>query len=201
VPVEINPRFKPSQTPSSKMPKKEVAKGNRYDLPGVIRGLTAIAYANGNCSKASRDLKEAGIKIRQQTLSNWLRDHKEDYERIRREILPQVGAVVADEHLDLARKQIQISNELAARLQEEGRDIPIRDVAGAMRNADVGASIHTERARDLQGDFETPNKQNRSLPELIRALKAKGVEVIDGQATEETIKSFPCSTEETREVE
>jgi hypothetical protein len=66
------------------------------------------------------------------------------------------------------------------------------DLSRAMRNADVGASIHTERARDLQGDFETPNKLTQTVPDLIRSLKAKGVEIIDGEATEETPEELPA---------
>jgi hypothetical protein len=174
------------------MAKKEVAKGKRYGLPEILRGLTAVAYANGNCNKANRDLKEAGIKVSVQTLRNWLRDNQADYERIRREILPQVGAQVADEHMDLARKQLDGANLLADRLIKEGAELPIRDVAGAMRNFDVGSGIHTEKARELQGDFETPGKPQK--PEhVLRALREKlGLPpTIDAQAVEVPIEELP----------
>ena len=156
------------------MTKREVAKGNRYALPEITRGLTALAYANGNAAKASRDLKEDGIKISPSTLNKWANDYQSDLERIRREILPQVGAKVADEHMALARKQLHGAEMLADRLIKEGKEIPIRDVAGAMRNFDVGTGIHTEKARELQGDYETPAK-HQSAADILRSLAAKGI--------------------------
>jgi hypothetical protein len=171
--------------------KREVAKGNRYGLPEIMRGLTAVAYENGNVSRAVKALKADGIKVSPATLGRWVKDNPADYERIRRDILPQVGAKVADEHMDLARKQLGGAAMLAERLIKEGKDLPIRDVAGAMRNFDVGAGIHTEKARELQGDFETPNKTNKTAAELLRALQARGVGVLDGEATEEPIEQLP----------
>lgn len=144
-----------------------------YGLPEVTRGLTAVAYANGNFAKAARDLREDGWTIEDKTLSRWVNGkHKADYERIRREVLPIVGAQTADEHMALARKQIGIASQLADRLLENADQLEPKDLAGAMRNADVGSGIHTEKARDLAGDFETPAK-SRSAEEILRSLFSK----------------------------
>lgn len=157
---------------------------SKYNLEEILRGLTAVAYANGNANRARRDLAQAGIKIPTRTLRGWVNDtHKEQYEHIRTEVLPKVGAQVADEHMELARKQLEIAGALADRLKAEGKDLPIRDVANAMRNADVGAGIHTEKARDLQGDFGTPSKAMRSADEILRKLQSIGV-IVEGTAEE-----------------
>jgi hypothetical protein len=159
--------------------------GHRYDLEQVLRGLTAVAYANGNSTQAARDLEEDGITIPQKTLWRWaMRTHREDYERIRREILPVVGAAVADKHMALADRQIDLASELAERLSKEAGDLPIRDVPGAMRNASVGAGIHTDKARDLQGDFATPPTPTRTSAELLRELAAEGM-VLNGDVEDE----------------
>lgn len=161
-----------------------------YGLEEVLRGLTAVAYANGNAAKAQRDLMETGWKVSRRTLLKWSRhSHADDYERIRREILPEVGARVADEHMDLARTANGIAGEMLQRMKGQIGEIPARDLPGGIRNVSTTAGIHTDKARDLAGDYSTPNKTTRELPEVLRALKDKlglEVEVIDAEAVEET---------------
>lgn len=159
-----------------------------YSLPEILRGLTAVAYANGNSRQAARDLAEADIAIPHRTLHRWAKEsHAEDYERIRRETLPQVGAEVADEHMAFARRQIRMADKLADRLEKESDDLPLRDVPAAMRNASVGAGIHTDKARDLQGDFGTPHKLVRSASEVLNALKGRGVMIEGSVESEEDV--------------
>jgi hypothetical protein len=50
-----------------------------------------------------------------------------------------------------------------------------RDKVNAIGKMDIGSGIHTEKARDLQGDFATPSSQLRSAEEILRNLKAAGL--------------------------
>ena len=54
--------------------KKPVKRNVRqdYSLAEVQRGLTAVAYANGNRNQAERDLTEAGQRIPSTTLREWV---------------------------------------------------------------------------------------------------------------------------------
>lgn len=152
-----------------------------YGQREIQRGLIALAYANGNAAKAHRDLAEDDLDIPERTLNFWAIDqHKDEYERVRREVLPIVGAQTADEHMALARKQMAVSNKLADELARETHKLDPRDKATAMRNLDVGSGIHTGNARDLQGDYATPHKSQDT-----KALLRKFYSLIGAETPEE----------------
>lgn len=163
--------------------------GNRHDLPEVQRGLTAIAYANGKFRPAARELEADGFKVSPKTLAAWYREHREDYERIRREILPVVGAVVADEHMALARRNNQLEDEIADQLKEKLLDLPPKELSTALRNVAVSSGVHTDKARLLQGDYATPQKPQKTADEIMRELEAEGLklETIDVEVLDEEI--------------
>lgn len=159
-----------------------------HDLETVMHGLTAVALSNGSCRRASRELEKVGVKVAPRTLTTWKRNHAEDYERIRREILPKIGAEVADEHMQIARESNDLEREATKRLRGQLDELPARELANVQRNAAVSAGIHTDKARDLQGDFSTPPTIDRSHEEIVRELEAEGVrlDVITVEVIEET---------------
>lgn len=157
-----------------------------YGTEEIERGLIAVAFANGNGSQASRDLAEDGIKIPAKTLYAWSRKTKvARYEQIRSTVVEKVRQRAADAHRALAEKQIQISSEATDLLRGKLTEIPARDLPNAVRNLDVGSAIHTDKAQALEGEA-TVIQVKRELPDVLRALKAKGVDIgfINGSAVE-----------------
>lgn len=138
-------------------------------------GLIAVARHNGNTRRAAKELKGAGIEVAHQTLHRWMRTKYADrYQKIREQCLPAVRTLAADKHMELAELNAKAEKKMLARLNRNVDEIPARDLPGAIRNAAVAGSIHTERAEDLN---DQPNVRVAiDLAGTLQELKSLGVE-------------------------
>lgn len=159
-----------------------------------------MALASGNSRKAAEMLASQGLKVGSKTLWRWTNErHGEEYERIRRDVLPRVREHTAELHMELAEREIAMSHELIDRLDKTKGEIPPRDLPGAIRNLDVGSGVHTDKARDLRGD-PTVTVEKHSLQETIRGLEDLGLkvkivhdEVIEGAVDAQVVEELPAS--------
>jgi hypothetical protein len=145
-----------------------------YTAEQVELGLLAVAYANGNTRKAARELKTANVKVPPRTLWDWSRKSRlEDYERVRRKVLPKIQQRAAEQHMGIAEAGMEVQEKMLTRLGKESGNLEIKDVSTASRNLAVTVGIHAEKAQLLAG--EPTQIVHRSADEVLRALKAKGV--------------------------
>jgi hypothetical protein len=169
---------------------KLLSRSPRYTDQDRERGLVALALTSGNTRAAARTLTEQGLRVSHQTLGNWSkRNGGEEYERVRAQVLPRVRAYAAEKHMALADSMVELAGEMGKRLKLEHQDMPIRDVAGAIRNVSTAAGISTDKARDLRGD-PTAVVEHRSIEDVRRALRAKGWD-IEGEAVDVSADESP----------
>ncbi len=160
------------------VPEREHKPGEPYDEPIVLAALLELALAGGSPTRAARRLKERGTPVSRQVLQKWLDTRAEQYAQIRDEQARAIQARIAVEHEDLAIQAAGVTRKLLARLDEEASDIPIRDVAGAARNAGTIAGISTDKQM-LTRERPLPLSQPpRAVAELERSLVSLGVAVI-----------------------
>jgi hypothetical protein len=144
-----------------------------YTDAEVERALVAIALHDGNTRRAARVLKEQGLPIPRETLRAWPDKHEQLYSQVQAKVLPLVKAQTAEEHMELARYQMQVSRKLTERLDREANAVPIRDVSTAQRNLDVGSGIHTQRGAELRGEPQVVEYRNVDVIGNMRRLREK----------------------------
>jgi hypothetical protein len=159
---------------------------SNYDAAEIERGLIAMAMESGNTGRARKLLKEEGALERMPnatTLHRWTETYRDRYKEIRAEVLPQIKARLADVHTDLANNLAELEQEAADLLKTNLKKLAARDQINLVRNAAIAGAVHVDKAQLLRGDATSIVK--RELPEVVRALAAKGI-VIEGTATEVT---------------
>jgi hypothetical protein len=94
-----------------------------YSEEEIGRALCAVALASGNHSRASRDLAETGLDIPSRTLSDWTRDeHRQRYEEIKLEAIPEIYSHLADEMESLVSYQLHVERKLTEKIEDRGQD-------------------------------------------------------------------------------
>jgi hypothetical protein len=169
------------------MPKK-------HDLETIERGLVEMVAANGNATLASERLKVGGVTVSKRTLHRWKEQNEERYESIRSDLLPKLNAYAAELHRNTALRIGSANEKLIDQLEETYKDIPARDLPGAIRNASTAKAVEVDKAQLLAGE-PTQRVDSRSVRDILRGLKAKGadVEIIDAEVvSEEDIKEIPA---------
>jgi hypothetical protein len=149
------------------------APGGTYTLEEVERGLVAVALCSGNSRRAARLLEDQDTPIPRGTLERWKADRADTYERVREDVTPRLKAMLAEEHTDLARAQMDTARKLLTRLDEEAEELPARDLPTAIRNLDVGTGIHTDKSRDLRGEATVVRHETVDVANLLKALQAR----------------------------
>lgn len=162
-------------------------KSNYFTEAQIQRALTEVAACSGNTHMAERNLAADGFSVAQRTLWKWSRRmYVGDYERIRTEILPAITKAAAEQHLALARRQMEGAALLADELIAERDQLEPRDRINALGKLDIGSGIHSEKAQLLAGNPTQIVENN--LGDLKRALAQRGVSVvIEGTAVEEPL--------------
>lgn len=158
-----------------------------YMAAEITRALTEVAACSGNTHMAARHLAEDGLPIDQKTLWEWSkRRHVEIYERIRVEQLPQITAQATEQHMALARQQMEASqvaaSEIAARLPR----MEDKDLVNAMGKFDIGSGIHTEKAQLLAG--QPTARVATDLQGVLKDIRSMGIDpavVIDAEVVGE----------------
>jgi hypothetical protein len=174
-PVSTEPE-KPRSSPVSppKAREAQVATEPPFDADERLeRGLLAVAAFNGNTRRAAAFLAEDGFKINHQTLWAWAnRIHLDRYEEIRVERLPRVQRAAAEQHMELATRNMELEGKLLDDLDEKRHELAARDISTAARNVAVGTGIHTEKSQ-LLNDQPTEIHKNRDASDVLRLLKAR----------------------------
>jgi hypothetical protein len=146
-----------------------------YDLEEIERGLRAVALAGGNTRLASRRLRDLhGLAVPPSTLRRWIEaTHSERYEVIRVEEAERVQRLAASEFEDLGRRSMVIVHKGLDRLEREMDQLPLRDVAGAVRNVGVVAGLSQSQVQvTRERPLVTKREHVRDLDEIFRALRA-----------------------------
>lgn len=159
----------------------------KRDAATITRCLIALVAANGNGDLASRTLAKDDIKIDPSLLYRWRNKiHRDEYMRLREEILPRIREEQADAHRALEVRQLALSNQAAELIAQRLPNMEDKNKINAMGKADIGSGIHAEKAQ-LLDDMPTQIVQ-RDATEVLRKLKSRGV-VIDAEVIEETTLS------------
>jgi hypothetical protein len=155
----------------------------KYTAQQIEVGLTAIALELGNCSAASRILKQIDPSNAPSRglLADWKRNYPERLSEIRAEQMHRIKGKLADQHGDLAARNNELEQEALSRLAERVHDMSDRDLINLVRTGSFASSQHTDKSQLLRG--EATMIVQRELPEVVRALAAKGI-VIEGHAEE-----------------
>jgi hypothetical protein len=165
----------------------------RHSAEQIEATLVVMALESGNIRRTRAKLKELGVFGKDKvppatTISRWPDTYKERYAEIRQEVAPRIKARMAETHDDLVTRLTALEHATLDELELELKDLSGKDKAALLRNAAVSAAIHQDKSQLLKG--EATQIVKRELPELVRALAAKGVQVeglvIEGVAEEIT---------------
>jgi len=163
----------------------------RYTEAEIQRALTEVAACSGNTHMAARHLEadKHAPSVAQKTLWEWSRrEHVDTYEGIRQAQLPVIQAQAAEQHMALARQQMDLTAAAAALVASRLPAMDDKDLVNAMGKADIGSGIHTEKAQLLAG---LPTQRiAKSSDELLREFEAEGLKLdaIDAEVvSEETL--------------
>jgi len=147
------------------------------DAGSVQRALLALVACNGSSRKAERLLAEDGIRVDHSTLDYWRKNnHKEEYERLREQMLPEIRKRQADAHRALEQRQLKVSKQAAKIIAQRLPRMEDKDLINAMGKADIGSGIHAEKAQLL--DDQPTQIVKRSAREVLRSLEGKGMRVV-----------------------
>lgn len=162
----------------------EVHPASKYSAEEIERGLVLLALESGNVTRTRKLLKqEWGKAPDANTIARWLERYRDHYAEIRQKVAPELKLRMAEVHADLAARLADLENRTIDELEQEIADLSPKDKANLLRNAAVSSGIHIDKAQILRGD-PSAIVERRELPEIVRALAAKGVTVIEGVATE-----------------
>jgi hypothetical protein len=171
----------------------------RHSAEQIEASLVVMALESGNIRRTRAKLAELGVFGDEKvppatTISRWPDTYKERYAEIRQEVAPRIKARMAETHDDLVTRLTALEHATLDELELELKDLSGKDKAALLRNAAVSAAIHQDKSQLLKG--EATQIVKRELPELLRALQAKGV-VIEGVAEEITPPPLPAPRADT----
>jgi hypothetical protein len=159
--------------------------GYGYDEATKQRALIELAACSGNTRMASRNLAQEDLEIEHTVLYSWMKKtHAADYIRIRREQMPRIQAVVAEESLQLARASMDTERKLLAELHAESHLLEPRDRINAIGKLAIDGGIHIDKHLVASGQA-TSIVEHRTSAEIMRELKAQGVDQIDAEVLSE----------------
>lgn len=141
-----------------------------YSEAEVQRALTEIAACAGNTRLASKHLAEDDLEIDHSVLWRWKAEkHQEKYEAIREQMLPAIRRQAADLHMASAARRMEVADELMDRLKEKQGDLEAKDLSTSIRNLDVGAGVHQDKATNLSEQNQPKPAQN--FGNMLREFK------------------------------
>jgi hypothetical protein len=169
----------------------------KHTAEQIEAALVVIAMESGNVGRARKFLQEQGVfgedKVPlRSTLARWPETYSERYAEIRAEVVPKLKARLADVHTDLAQRLAELESKAIDDLDANLDELSAKDKANLIRNSAIAGGIHQDKAAVLRGEASSIIG-HRELPEIVRALAAKGV-VIEGTAEEVTPPQLPDPT-------
>jgi hypothetical protein len=163
----------------------------KHTAEEIEAALTVLALESGNLGRARKRLVELKLFDRvppASTFARWPDTYKDRYAEIRAEVAPKIKARLADTHTDLAERLAALEHSTIDELEQEIAELSGKDKAALLRNVAIAGAVHVDKAALLNGDPTSIHLNKRELPEIFRALAAKGVQVegvvIEGEAEE-----------------
>lgn len=165
---------------------------HRKNYTDAERDLAMAAYvrAGGHKDRAAEALAAAGTPVPPSTIYYWATQAEtERLERIRQELGPQLKAEMAEMHQGLAVAAGEIEAKAITRLNEklDQDEIDGKDLSAVMQRSAIATGIHGEKQLLYLG--QPTQIIQRKLPDVLRSLKSKGLDVgdvIDAEVVEET---------------
>lgn len=150
----------------------------RYSEEEIERGLLTIALVAGNTRRAARELKAQGHPVPRTTLSSWQDIHADRLAELRRDVVPQIQARMAQQSEDLAERQVEAQHKAIDRFLIKVAELGPRDAASAVRDMAVSRAVNIDKAQLLRG--QPTEIVQHDVQADIRALVAGGVAEIVG---------------------
>ena len=138
------------------------------------RALRVMVACGGSAKHASELLTEAGLEVGAATLRSWKRYLREDYDRLREELAPQLEAEMVRVMRETAMRAAEVERkaiDLAERRLDGGQDYDPARTAVSMSRIKATA---TDRLLTLTGRPQSI-VEHRRAEEILRSLHAKGV--------------------------
>jgi hypothetical protein len=156
-----------------------------YNLEEIETGLAELAIWHGNAVQAARALKERGAEIPRTTLQEWKRSHADRLAELEAQIVPQVREKLAQQYEVIGMRAGELTLASMERLGDELGEIPIRDLAGTIRNLTTSGAIGIDKASLLRG-MPTEIRQTDSAEEILKRLAQKHPGMfVDGTTADE----------------
>lgn len=157
-----------------------ISSAHRYGELERERGLLALAMANGVARRAARELaadKENPLKVTAATLTRWRAKESERYEEQRREILPQIRAQAAEQHMALATRNMEVAEATTKRQLEKlaANEVDAKDLSSYSYRAAIATGVFVDKAT-LHDAQLTDQRPMREVSAIVRSLKARGVD-------------------------
>jgi hypothetical protein len=172
----------------------------RYGAEEIELGLRAVALANGNTTKASRELAKQGKKIPARTLWGWKReDHIERYRQIQTEVVPEIHARIAEQSDALALQAGELEADLIKRLQKVAPDVPAKDLSRAVRDVATSRKVSVEKSLSLRGGDQPKEPTIEDFNEALKGLQDLGL--IEKTAKHVTIEEIEISGRDVQDEE
>ena len=148
----------------------EDVKGSQYSLEQIEAGLTAMAIWHGNSRQASRVLGEAGIEVPPTTLILWKNTHTERYAELTEQIVPQVREKLAQQFEVIGMRSAELTLDTLEQFSDEVKNLPARDLAGAIRNLSTAGAIGVDKASLLRG-MPTEIRKTENVSDLVERVQ------------------------------
>jgi len=133
-------------------PKAQVARNSPYTTEDVETALSVVAYHSGNARKASRALEAAGQRVPESTLKLWRgQTFAERYRQIETEELPRRYQRIASRCEEIADQAADVEEQLIEQLRDKASELPVREVANALRNASTTKAINVDKSLLVRG--------------------------------------------------
>jgi hypothetical protein len=133
----------------------------------------ALALYSGNRRRASKALSDQGFTVPASTLQDWQQRAPDAYAKVKRNVMPQIRELAAEQHSELAQLEGEAGRKLLERLMAEYEEIPARDLPGAIRNLDVGAAVNRDKAAMPRGENTDTPTPMRSVKDILNSLESK----------------------------
>lgn len=150
----------------------EDVKRSQYSLEDIEAGLAAMAIWHGNANQAHRVLKEQGREIPTRTLLNWRHAYPERYQELGEQVVPQVREKLAQLFEVAGMRGAEITIDTMELFAKEAKELPARDLAGAIRNISTAAAISVDKSSLLRG-LPTEIRQTDSAEDILKRLAQK----------------------------
>lgn len=147
-------------------------RSSHYTTEEIEAGLLELACWHGNVKQAARCLNERGLEIPRTTLQGWKKSHAERYEAIQAEVVPRVRDRLAQQYEAIAQRSAELALEGLDQFGEQMTELPIKELAGAIRNISTSGAIGVDKASLLRG-LPTEIRQTDSAEEVLKRLAQK----------------------------